>query len=221
MSGTCTHILLMGPRRGKPCDKRANYGDGLYCLDHFRMRERASEERKKYIEDREKSVKFSAEMREKRHRKKSHLPKALPLEARAAGELEGELEGYPDPALDARTQILDLEGRLARMSLMASKLQKERKNRSEERVRIYREIEEGMMAERMHNILKILRGKDRKTESADLACSICQENEKCILFRPCNHLSCCVSCTKRLFEDGLNCPMCRAVPTDIIQIYMS
>lgn len=43
-------------------------------------------------------------------------------------------------------------------------------------------------------------------DSETKSCVICMENEKCIIFSPCNHYYCCEECSNRIS----NCPICRS-----------
>ena len=48
-------------------------------------------------------------------------------------------------------------------------------------------------------------------------CIICVEKERNIMFSPCNHISCCSSCSTNL----MNCPICRTDITKKIIAYIS
>ena len=49
----------------------------------------------------------------------------------------------------------------------------------------------------------------------NLKCSICLDNNKCMLFLPCKHVSCCEKCAENLN----NCPLCRALIQSIEDVY--
>jgi len=51
----------------------------------------------------------------------------------------------------------------------------------------------------------------------DQTCKICFENEACVVFLPCGHLSSCTSCASAL----TTCPVCRAPIMALVRAYMS
>ena len=68
---------------------------------------------------------------------------------------------------------------------------------------------------------------DEKTESDDLACSICTENKRRCMFLECNHMSTCVTCTKKLCANAgggprptIKCPMCQKVVAQIKLVFL-
>ena len=52
-----------------------------------------------------------------------------------------------------------------------------------------------------------------------MKCAICFENEKQVLFLPCNHVCACESCTRALPAPPL-CPTCRAPINNTIRIFI-
>ena len=58
--------------------------------------------------------------------------------------------------------------------------------------------------------------KDSITEITENQCSICLDNKKCMLFSPCNHVSSCHRCSKKIKM----CPICREAIKDSIIIYI-
>lgn len=52
----------------------------------------------------------------------------------------------------------------------------------------------------------VAKSKLRDEELEELACIVCLDDPKCVLFGPCNHICCCEACAEGLME----CPMCRS-----------
>lgn len=48
--------------------------------------------------------------------------------------------------------------------------------------------------------------KDEETKILELSCCVCMTNKRCTLFKTCNHIPVCFSCSKNL--NG-KCPLCR------------
>ena len=48
-------------------------------------------------------------------------------------------------------------------------------------------------------------------DSADMECVVCWAEDACICFQPCGHLVTCSGCAQPILEQGLPCPMCRAL----------
>ena len=57
--------------------------------------------------------------------------------------------------------------------------------------------------------------KDDENED-NMKCSICLDNNKCMLFLPCKHVSCCEKCAENLDS----CPLCRNPIQSKIKIYL-
>lgn len=55
-----------------------------------------------------------------------------------------------------------------------------------------------------------------KEKLENLKCSICLTEEKCMLFMPCKHISCCEGCSRAIND----CPLCRQKITSKIKIFM-
>lgn len=50
---------------------------------------------------------------------------------------------------------------------------------------------------------------DTPTQDEEKQCLICFENQKKVVFIPCNHLSCCLACTKAIMKKQRECPVCK------------
>ena len=57
---------------------------------------------------------------------------------------------------------------------------------------------------------------EQDIKSLDLTCIICMEKAKNTIMIPCNHVCCCVECSKYLKK----CPMCRTQLEDIKRVYI-
>lgn len=65
---------------------------------------------------------------------------------------------------------------------------------------------------------------DIKTNKEGLQCSICYENQKCILLNPCKHCCMCATCFKNINvneREGIICPICNSFIHSIEKIYLS
>lgn len=56
-----------------------------------------------------------------------------------------------------------------------------------------------------------------KTLNTEDECCVCMEREKCAVFLPCSHLSCCLECAQKL----QSCPTCRGTINSVIRIFKS
>lgn len=52
----------------------------------------------------------------------------------------------------------------------------------------------------------------------DLLCILCYKNERRVIFRPCNHMVCCVECTKKYIDNNKECPICRGQINHIYEV---
>jgi hypothetical protein len=53
-------------------------------------------------------------------------------------------------------------------------------------------------------------------------CNICLNNRACILSTNCNHLCCCITCSKIIYEGPIEkrkCPICRGEWTNLLKIH--
>lgn len=67
-----------------------------------------------------------------------------------------------------------------------------------------------------------LKHNDVETDVDAMQCVVCMQNGKAILFRPCLHCACCLSCTKSLLPvDKPSCPVCRTEIADVETIFLS
>lgn len=66
------------------------------------------------------------------------------------------------------------------------------------------------------NIPNKLDGCD-SSEPIDRECVVCLGNTKKVIFIPCNHISCCLACARRVDT----CPICRKSPERKMKIYFS
>ena len=55
-----------------------------------------------------------------------------------------------------------------------------------------------------------------REEEMKKLCSVCLENEKCILLMPCNHVCLCEPCSGQLND----CPVCLTKTTNKVKIYL-
>jgi hypothetical protein len=51
-----------------------------------------------------------------------------------------------------------------------------------------------------------------------ITCVICKDNTRNVLFKPCNHLATCISCSKNPLLTS-KCPMCRETFTDMTRVF--
>ena len=62
--------------------------------------------------------------------------------------------------------------------------------------------------------------KETNEDIKELRCCICHDNQSNILLRPCNHLSVCEECLKRIRSDRKNvCPICRKKIKETIKVF--
>ena len=58
-----------------------------------------------------------------------------------------------------------------------------------------------------------MEGNAKKASEGELTCVVCMENQRDVLFEPCNHICCCIECSRQLVDGEdhtTTCPMCRA-----------
>jgi len=61
--------------------------------------------------------------------------------------------------------------------------------------------------------------KQNREVETKLKCTICFENDREIIFIPCNHLLHCAFCDKNFHKNNKNCPICRTPIQQISRIY--
>jgi hypothetical protein len=63
--------------------------------------------------------------------------------------------------------------------------------------------------------------RDSETNDSVSQCIVCYTNRKTCVFRPCNHMSTCIACTRTMCKEtsGRSCPVCRAKIESILTIY--
>ena len=61
----------------------------------------------------------------------------------------------------------------------------------------------------------VLREENERMKS-DMLCKICAEAERCILFQPCGHLTCCEGCVSMMTK----CPVCQAKINETVRVFM-
>jgi len=61
-----------------------------------------------------------------------------------------------------------------------------------------------------------------KDEPGEPACVVCTDNAVAILFKPCNHLKTCRTCTNLLAtkEFPFKCPICRDDVTEFTEVFL-
>lgn len=50
-------------------------------------------------------------------------------------------------------------------------------------------------------------------------CVVCLIQTRCMAFQPCGHLSCCETCTERIYESTKQCPACRQHTISYMRIF--
>ena len=58
------------------------------------------------------------------------------------------------------------------------------------------------------------------TDMKELRCCICQDKQSNILLQPCNHLSLCEDCLKKIKSDHKFCPLCRKKIKETIKVFL-
>jgi len=81
------------------------------------------------------------------------------------------------------------------------------------------DIDKGLL--NLQNIIGNLHYKRTKMQieqekQEESLCCVCQENERCIVFKPCGHICTCVTCCKIIKE----CPLCRKSISDKMRIFL-
>ena len=61
---------------------------------------------------------------------------------------------------------------------------------------------------------------DTKETEKSIQCSVCMENKKCALLKPCNQIGCCMSCTKTIMQNDKKCPLCRTLIESFEKVYL-
>jgi hypothetical protein len=62
--------------------------------------------------------------------------------------------------------------------------------------------------------------KEIPSKNNDKICPVCYEEDKCILYRPCNHVASCKKCYVNIKTITNKCPICRTFIEDYIKIYL-
>jgi hypothetical protein len=138
----------------------------------------------------------------------ARLQKEAELESlkQAAKEKEAELKAAKKKeeakARQATAEKSRVEAKLAKACEVHGKLEQ---RVEEEKARVEMELARTLAAKEQLELA-----------AEDKLCCICSDSNKCIMFEPCRHVSCCEGCAPKVDA----CPLCRQVPTRKVPVYL-